>query len=181
MRAPTVLAAVALLGALAGPTAAGAARRPAAPDTLHTAMSAEAAHWSDQPRFVMMRSLLIPGWGQFYNHAYIKAAAVAGGEIWLLTALSSANRDLDQLQLQVEAARASGDAAALASATQAYNDKLNHFVSTQWLLGGVVVYALLDAYVDAHFRHFAVEFRKDSAPPGGPAPARLRLDLRWKF
>ena len=174
---------VALLVAFAlnGPTAAGAASGSAAPDTLRNATSAEPAHWSDQPRFVMMRSLLIPGWGQFYNHAYVKAAAVAGGEIWLLSALSSANHDLAQLQVEVDAARESGDPAALASATQAYNEKLNHFVSTQWLLGGVVAYALLDAYVDAHFRHFAVEFRKDSAPPGGPAPAKLRLDLRWNF
>jgi hypothetical protein len=129
----------------------------------------------------MMRSLLVPGWGQFHNRAYVKAAAVAGGEVWLLSALSSANHDLDQLQAQVDAARASGDLAAEAVATQAYNDKLDHFVSLQWLLGGVVVYALLDAYVDAHFRNFAVEFRKDSAPPGGPAPAKLRLDLRWNF
>jgi hypothetical protein len=155
--------------------------RAAAADTLQSATLAEPGRWSDQPRFVMMRSLLIPGWGQFYNHAYIKAVAVAGGELWLLSALSSANHDLETLQAQVDAARASGDADQLASATQAYNDKLNHFVSTQWLLGGVVVYALLDAYVDAHFRHFAVEFRKDSAPPGGSAPARLRLDLRWNF
>jgi hypothetical protein len=172
----------ALAFAIAGlPRVAGAASGPAAPDTLRSAPSAQPAGWSDQPRFVMMRSLLIPGWGQFYNHAYIKAAAVAGGEIWLLATLSTANHDLSQLQVEVDAARESGDAAALASATQAYNDKLDHFVSTQWLLGGVVVYALLDAYVDAHFRHFAVEFRKDSAPPGGPAPARLRLDLRWNF
>jgi hypothetical protein len=150
-------------------------------DTVLSGPAASPTAWSDQPRFVMMRSLLVPGWGQFHNRAYVKAAAVAGGEVWLLSALSSANHDLDQLQAQVDAARASGDLAAEAVATQAYNDKLDHFVSLQWLLGGVVVYALLDAYVDAHFRNFAVEFRKDSAPPGGPAPAKLRLDLRWNF
>src|SRR5262245_51295380 len=32
--------------------------------------------WSAQPRFVMARSLLIPGWGQAYNHAWLKAGAV---------------------------------------------------------------------------------------------------------
>jgi len=149
-------------------------------DSLRQAPPPE--HWSDQPRFVMMRSLLIPGWGQFYNHAYIKSAAVAGTEVWILASISTANHDLSQLQVQIDAARVSGDAAAEAAATQAYNDKLNHFISLQWLLGGVVVYALLDAYVDAHFRNFAVEFGKDSTPPpGGSTPAKLRLDLRWTF
>ena len=156
--------------------AAGAA--PA--DTLRST-PAGPPNWSDQPRCVMMRSLLVPGWGQLHNSAWIKAAAVAGGEFWLLASLSTANRDLDQLQLAVDDARASGDAAAQNAATLAYNDKLDHFVSLQWLLGGVVAYALLDAYVDAHFRNFKVEFERDPAPPGDASPARLRLDLRWNF
>jgi hypothetical protein len=163
------------------PLMLGAGRaRAAGADSLRS-VPAPPQKWSDQPRFVMMRSLLVPGWGQFYNHAYIKGVAVAGTEVWILSAISTANRDLDRLQQQSDAALASGDAAAYSAAQTAYNDKLSHFVSLQWLMGGVVAYALLDAYVDAHFRHFAVEFRKDSVPPGGPAPSQVRLDLRWNF
>src|SRR5262245_42050444 len=37
----------------------------AAPDTAVVGLRPQ--HWSAQPRFVMLRSLLVPGWGQFYN------------------------------------------------------------------------------------------------------------------
>ncbi len=63
-----------------------------------------------------------------------------------------------------------------------YNSLLNGQVSRLWLLGGVVIYAMVDAYVDAHFRNFKVEFEHDPALPGGkPATGRTRLFLRWVF
>ena len=50
------------------------------------------------------------------------------------------------------------------------------------LLAGLIVYALLDAYVDAHFRGFDVEFDTDPALPADAAAApRLRAGLRWTF
>jgi hypothetical protein len=46
----------------------------------------------------------------------------------------------------------------------------------------VIVYAMVDAYVDAHFRNFDVDFETDPALPGGaPAEAGGRLLLRWRF
>jgi hypothetical protein len=55
-------------------------------------------------------------------------------------------------------------------------------VARQWLLGGVIVYALLDAYVDAHFRGFDVDFESDPALPGDAGGAsRVRASLRWAF
>jgi hypothetical protein len=136
--------------------------------------------WSDQPRFVMMRSLLIPGWGQLYNKAYFKAGLVIGAEGWLIGALISDSHKLEDLQRTVDEAYASGDTAQAHIATNAYNDRLDTFVGRQWLLAGVVVYALLDAYVDAHFKNFDIEFRPDAPAPGTLAPTQ-RLDLRWKF
>jgi hypothetical protein len=56
------------------------------------------------------------------------------------------------------------------------------------MLGGVLAYALVDAYVDAHFRNFDLEFRNDPAlTPAGEAPSSAvpapvtRLALRWTF
>jgi hypothetical protein len=65
-------------------------------------------------------------------------------------------------------------------------------VSGQWLLGGMLAYALIDAYVDAHFRTFDIDFRNDPALPRDespePAPGGgrhdatgARLSLRWHF
>jgi hypothetical protein len=55
-------------------------------------------------------------------------------------------------------------------------------VARQWLLAGVIVYALLDAYVDAHFRGFDIEFETDPAlPEDAPAAMGARAGLRWSF
>ena len=54
----------------------------------------------------------------------------------------------------------------------------------------MIAYALVDAYVDAHFRGFDVEFRNDPALPAGTSPNApagggggpgVRLALRWDF
>jgi hypothetical protein len=103
----------------------------------------------------------------------------------------------------LQAAEASGDSALIAQAevrygaalagrlaaaagynglASSYNALLNGQVGRLWLLGGVLVYALVDAYVDAHFRNFKIEFERDPALPGGlPPSGQTRLSLRWSF
>jgi hypothetical protein len=104
---------------------------------------------------------------------------------------------------ELQAALASGDAQRIAAAQAAYdaalaaraaanttfnslagsyNTRVNAQVARLWLLGGVLVYAMVDAYVDAHFRNFKLEFEYDPALPGGkPASGQTRLLLRWSF
>jgi hypothetical protein len=130
----------------------------------------------DQPRFVMMRSLLIPGWGQLHNRAWIKAVLVAGGEGWLVTRLIEDDRALRDLDAEVVAARALDDLTAENQAVDRYNARLDRYVGRQWLLGGLLVYALMDAYVDAHFVNFKIQFENDPARPAG---ARLGLEKRF--
>jgi hypothetical protein len=124
---------------------------------------------------------VVPGWGQLHNHAWIKAVAVAGGEGLLIARLDGDRRELDRLNADVLAAQLANDPARATEAATAYNDRLDRYVGGQWLLAGVVVYALLDAYVDAHFRNFDIEFRNDPALPGGTVPGAQRLQLRWNF
>jgi hypothetical protein len=144
----------------------------------------------DQPRFVMARSLLVPGWGQAHNHAWFKAILVAGVEAVLITRVVQQQSDLDQLLTQIDAAREANDAAGEAALVTEYNDLLDQRVGNTWKLGAVIAYAMLDAYVDAHFRGFDVEFRNDPALPAGTSPTGLngggggpgaRLALRWDF
>jgi hypothetical protein len=138
---------------------------------------------------VMLRALVIPGWGQWHNHGYVKCVAVAGAEGWLGAGILSARSDLDRLLREVNAADAGSDPAASAAARNRYNARLDQYVGRQWLLGGVLAYAMIDAYVDAHFRNFDLEFRTDPALPqdgargaGAPAPGAVpRLALRWTF
>jgi hypothetical protein len=181
-----------LLATAAG--AAAAAEAPAVPPAAADAADTLAARSArgatrvapvpagrfDAPGWVMLRSLAVPGWGQAHNRAWLKAAAVAGAEGWLALAIRGDLGELDRLDAAVAAARAAGDPDAENSAVLAYNARLDRMVSRQWLLGGVVAYALLDAYVDAHFRNFRLEFENDPALPGGAPPA-ARLMLRWRF
>lgn len=165
----------------------------AAPDTAGRAAGRRPS-WTAQPRVVMFRSLLVPGWGQFYNHAWLKAAAVAGGEGWLIAAIVHDKRVLSDLEADVRAAQAAFDEVGYAAAVNRYNARLETYVGRQWLLGGVLAYALVDAYVDAHFRNFDLEFRHDPAlpddlpaDPEAPTKGRAartggtRVALRWHF
>jgi hypothetical protein len=133
----------------------------------------------DQPRFVMLRSLLVPGWGQLHNRAWIKAGAVAFGEVYLAVNIVQDGRDLETLNANVEAARLAGDLDAERVAVDQYNALLNTYVGRQWLLGALVVYALMDAYVDAHFVGFKVEFEHDPALPPGVTGARISVEKKF--
>jgi hypothetical protein len=136
----------------------------------------------DAPRWVMLRSLAVPGWGQLHNGSWLKALALGGGEIALITGILQDNGDLDGLRAAAERARVESDEATYAAAVQAYNDRLDRMTSREWLLGGVMVYALMDAYVDAHFRDFKIEFEYDPAlPQGTPGPGGARLTVGWAF
>jgi hypothetical protein len=151
--------------------------------------SIRAQGWSAQPRFVMFRSLLIPGWGQVYNHAWYKAGAVAAGEVWLGVTLVHDQQQLDDLQAQIDQAQLDNDTQSEAELVNEYNSQLDQRIAHQWFLAAVVTYALVDAYVDAHFRGFELEFKHDPALPDGPPPAgshgkgggTTRLGLRWHF
>ena len=87
------------------------------PDSTHR-------HWSDQPRFVMARSLLVPGWGQLHNHAWIKAALIAGAEGLLIGRILDDQRQLDRLLGQVDVARHGTDADLLNALVNEYNSAL---------------------------------------------------------
>lgn len=145
--------------------------------------------WHEQPRFVMARSALIPGWGQFHNRAWFKAAAVAGAEALYIVRIVDDTRALEGLLTDLDAARAAGDAAREEALVNEYNARLDQRLGRQWVLGAIVAYALIDAYVDANFRGFDAEFRFDPALPDGPPPGHssrgaglgMRLSLRRHF
>jgi hypothetical protein len=175
---------------LATPAAIHVVGEAAGPPAPARADSARRQPWHEQPRFVMARSLLVPGWGQAHNRAWLKALLVAGAEVVLITRVVQQQKDLDQLITEIDAARAAGDAAGEAALVTEYNALLDQRVGNEWKLGAVIAYAMIDAYVDAHFRGFDVEFRNDPALPAGTSPAGLntggggpgvRLALRWDF
>src|SRR5215472_14375172 len=114
---PSLLVALVLTLCLAGRASAGKALPDSLPqipgievvnsDKVDAAKQAHADSirargWSAQPRFVMMRSLLIPGWGQAYNRAWFKAGLVAAGEVAFGVAIYNDTQKLDDLKKQLE-------------------------------------------------------------------------------
>jgi len=126
--------------------------------------------------------MVVPAWGQLHNGSYVKAGLVASGEVGLALLIVSDNRALADLQREIDTAREEGDENAEAAAVRAYNDRLDLVTARSWLLGVLVVYAMLDAYVDAHFKHFKIDFQTDPALEGGtPNGVRARLGWEWSF
>ncbi len=162
------------------PAAADSARIAVVSDS--TAALAPRIPLFEQPRMVMLRSLVLPGWGQLHNRAWFKAAGFAGLEVWMGSNLIRDRRDLERINQQVAEARAANDNAREAAAISEYNARLDRYIGRQWLLAGALTYSLLDAYVDAHFRNFDVEFKKDPAlPEGFDDTSRVRLSIGWHF
>ena len=89
------------------------------------------------PRGAMLRSLFVPGWGQLYNGKWLKAIVIAGAEIGLIA------NAIIQNQLAVQA-------------TNIYEREFyqNNRGLSLWWLGGVILYSMADAYVDAQLYNF---------------------------
>lgn len=87
--------------------------------------------------WVTVRSGLVPGWGQLANGKPLKAGLLVGLDAYWLYGVLSHESD------RKSAVRA-GDTAAANSAVDRRNFRI-------WMMGATAIYAMLDAYVDAHF------------------------------
>jgi hypothetical protein len=91
------------------------------------------------PVGAMLRSSILPGWGQWYNHQKIKSILVLGGELGLIWNASYQNR------------------IALRSKTVEEREfyRNNRNLSIWWFVG-VYFLNIMDAYVDAQLWHFDI-------------------------
>lgn len=102
------------------------------------------------PTGAMLRSLAVPGWGQWYNGKKFKAVLAAGGELGLV---------VDAIWLNQLAVRSSNEYDRLY-----YQDNRSLAI---WWLAGVILYSMADAYVDAHL------FKFDESPALSMQPAAV--------
>lgn len=89
------------------------------------------------PTGAMLRSVFVPGWGQFYNGKWLKGTIIAGAEVGLIT-------NAIVLHQYMKAADTEYD-------KDFYWDNRN---LSLWWLGATILYSMADAYVDAHLSDF---------------------------
>ncbi|RMF57559.1 MAG: hypothetical protein D6743_18790 [Calditrichaeota bacterium] len=90
------------------------------------------------PKGAMLRSLAFPGWGQVYNHQFIKAGLVVSAQGVLIFLMLRYNSK-------------ASDHPDGTSKHELYIDRRN---LTFWLMGAVTALSMLDAYIDAHLYDF---------------------------
>jgi len=89
------------------------------------------------PRGAMLRSLVVPGWGQFYNGKWFKGILIGGTEIGLIANAVIQNQYAVQAETELE--------------KEFYQE--NRSLSIWWL-GAAILYSITDAFVDAHLYNF---------------------------
>jgi hypothetical protein len=105
---------------------------------------------SRNPTGALLRSAVLPGWGQFYNDEYAKGillgAASTGLLTWLLMENGAANSARDDFE-------ETGDPAF----EQDYETHKQRRLDLIWYTSAAWLYTMLDAYVDAHLFAFDIE------------------------
>jgi len=89
------------------------------------------------PKAAMIRSLVFPGLGQFYNEQYVKAAIVLAGQGTLVGFLFYYNNRARESTSPLE--------------KEFYEDRRNLMY---WWIGAATLLSMLDAYIDAHLYDF---------------------------
>ncbi len=112
---------------------------------------ADAPKKARSPRGAMLRSALLPGWGQYYNGKLLKAALVFGVETFFVTSAIVRNQKVV----------ASTDPVIRSYWIDQRNNMSWAFLATRLL-------SVLDAYVDAHLSDFddSPDLSLQSSSPG---------------
>ncbi len=107
----------------------------------------------------LFRSVAFPGWGQFYNEKYIKAALVFGVETTYIILAADEWRKTNFHKTNFQSAPPySAEQYWEFDQYQFHRDRRNLYL---WVISGIVFLSMFDAYVDAHLYTFDKEKMDD--------------------
>jgi len=146
---------------------------------------ADSLRHRSRPFLVMLRSAAVPGWGQLYNHKYLKAVGVVAGEgLLAYQAWNEYRKENDAVDRLSAIATADVEAGVDYQSDPAYlaadqDREVHRNKKINWIWWGIAAHLLstVDAYVDAHLGTFEADF--GSSEPG--EKPRLTLALRTRF
>jgi hypothetical protein len=121
------------------------------------------------PTWAMIRSGLVPGWGQFYNEQYIKSGLVFAIEGLLIGGAVVEHRRAEDDHREYEDVSRSDQERE--DAWLRYSRRIDKRNTCLWYLAGAKFLSMVDAYVDAHLYRF----------DQGPLAVRLEAgsEERW--
>lgn len=145
--------------------------------TENTAPAAPGFTMKKSPWQAMWRSLLLPGFGQYYNEQYWKVPLFAGATGYLVySIIDNQNRFIDRRDAVIAAEAAGQPSSTLKVEREFYRDKRDE---AAFYLLGVYVISVIDAYVGAHIYDFDVSEDVSGRLLLLPASGGLGLQLRW--
>lgn len=106
------------------------------------------------PTHAMLYSAFIPGGGQIYNHAYLKAGLVIGLQSYLIGTAFYHDAKVDDYR---EKAQASSDPFTVQHNLDQAEEYKERRTSDIWWIGITAALSVLDAYVDAHLSDFEAQ------------------------
>jgi hypothetical protein len=104
------------------------------------------------PTGALFRSVIVPGWGQFYNRKYIKAAVIAGVEVYLINEVYTHWHKADLHEKHFTGAFDNPEYQATEFAL--YEKELDRRGNATWFLAATIFLSMFDAYVDAQLSDF---------------------------
>jgi hypothetical protein len=125
------------------------------------------------PFWIMMRSAVVPGWGQLANGKPLKALVVALGEGYLIERLVFHERARRRALRKAEEEPERADD--WEAEADRHRERRNDFT---WWTGLAVALSMGDAFVDAHLRDFEAEF---SARDAGEDEPIVEFRLTWRL
>lgn len=109
------------------------------------------------PTHAMLYSAFIPGGGQIYNKAYVKAGVVIGMQSYLIGTALYHDAKLDDFK---DKASSSSDAYLKEHYRQRADEYKEKRTSDIWWIGITAALSVIDAYVDAHLADFESQKNK---------------------
>jgi hypothetical protein len=146
-------------------------------DSADTGETAEEKIKKPWPTGALLRSAIMPGWGQFYNKQYLKTIIYGGAEILLAYKARQNWREMDEHQSNF---MNSDDPEYKAREFALYEDKRDTRNLYLWLTGLSIFISMFDAYVDAHMADFD---RQDKAFEVylDPETDKIRITIAYNF
>jgi hypothetical protein len=120
----------------------------------------------------LLRSVAVPGWGQYYNHKYVKSVVVFGAEMFFIVKTVHWWKKTEDQYNSIQQTDDKSQQDTRYNIYRSYRTSRDDYL---WAVGLTVFLSMFDAYVDAHLAGFDVDITPDFEPPKGGASIKLSL------